>query len=216
MKTRVLRIVAVVAVLAAIGIAIAFVPPSGPRSIRVFEPDRLADLEVEMWKAYYAKENARLVRLLVVMLREQYDYSWATATREALHLARAAAGFGNARGDYQRFLPDLEAAYGTARAWLGASFDPAAVARAELAWWVARRIPGQNSPEQVGALIAAEYALLYESTPEAMLRTGVLRARAGRMRDEQAPAPDWSEIRRLLGESYHELHRVVGENMQRR
>jgi hypothetical protein len=179
----------------------------------VFEPERLADLEVDMWKAYYAKQNVRLFRLLVVMLREQYRYSWATATREAFHLARAAATFGNARSNYEAVLPDLEAAYGTASDWLGAPFDPAAVARAELAWWVARRLPGQDSPEQVGALIAAEYALLYGSTPEAMLRTGVLRARAGRMRDEQARAPDWPQIRRVLGESYRELHRVVGQNM---
>jgi hypothetical protein len=26
--------------------------------------------------------------------------------------------------------------------------------RGELAWWIARRVPGQNSPELVGALIA--------------------------------------------------------------
>ena len=51
-------------------------------------------------------------------------------------------------------MPDLEAAYSTARDWLDAGFDPPAVARAELAWWVARRIPGQNSVEQVGGLIA--------------------------------------------------------------
>lgn len=127
--------------------------PAGPRSIRQFDPQRLANLELRMWQAYYAKENVRLFGLLLVMLREQYRYPWTTATVEGFHLARAASTFGNARDNYDVVLPDLEAAYSTAREWLDAEFDPGAVAKAELAWWVARRVPGQNGPEHVGALI---------------------------------------------------------------
>ncbi len=51
-----------------------------------------------MWQAYYAKERARLFALLVTLLHEQYHYSWATATLEGFHLARAAATFGDLRG----------------------------------------------------------------------------------------------------------------------
>src|SRR5437870_11477424 len=109
------------------------VPPPGPRSIRQFDPDRTADLELRMWQAYYAKQRLRLFGLLVTMLREQYHYSWATATHEAFYLARAAATFGDATSDYERVLPDLDRGYAIARSWLGARFDPAAVARAELA-----------------------------------------------------------------------------------
>jgi hypothetical protein len=47
-----------------------------------------------------------------------------------------------------------------ARDWLHAGFDPRAVARAELAWWVARRTPGQDSPERIGRLMAEAYARL--------------------------------------------------------
>jgi hypothetical protein len=162
-----------------------------------------------MWQAYYAKENVRLFRLLIVMLREQYNYSWATATREAFYLARAAATFGNARSNHEVVLPDLEAAYAIARDWTSADYQPAAVARAELAWWVARRIPGQNSPEQVGKLIADEYALLYDMSADALLESAVLRARAGALRDAQAAAPDWATIERLLLESYRSLLRAV-------
>jgi hypothetical protein len=183
--------------------------PPGPRSIRQFEPARLASLELGMWQAYYARENVRLFRLLVVMLREQYGYSWATATREAFYLARAAATFGNARADYEVVLPDLEAAYTIARDWTSASYQPAAVARAELAWWVARRVPGQNSPEQVGKLIADEYALLYDMNADALLESAVLRAKAGALRDARATAPDWATIEQLLLRSYQSLHRVV-------
>jgi len=193
------------AVIVAFGAALAFTPPRGPRSMRHFNPDRLASLEVRMWQAYYDKEKVRLFALLVTMLHEQYRYSWATATREAFHLARAAATFGDLKGGYDVVLPDLVAAYSTAKSWLGAGFDPREVARAELAWWVARRVPGQNSPEQIGALIANEYALLYETRREAVVTAAQLRAEAAAMRDEQATDPDWETIGRLLQQSYRDL-----------
>jgi hypothetical protein len=204
------RIALIVLVVVAIALAVALVPPAGPRSIRTFEPSRLADLELRMWQAYYAKQNVRLFGLLVTLLREQYRYSWATATREAFHLARAAATFGNARSNYEVVLPDLEAAYGTARQWLQARFDSSAVARSELAWWVARRVPGQNSPAQIGGLIADEYALLYEAPRESVLEAARLRAEAAALRDAQAAQPDWERIGRLLLDSYVALAAGVG------
>jgi hypothetical protein len=199
-----LGILAVVIVLA-FGIAFAVTPPRGPRSMRHFDPDRLASLEVRMWQAYYAKERARLFALLVTMLHEQYRYSWAIAAKEAFHLARAAATFADLKGDYEIVLPDLEAAYATAKSWLRAGFDPREVARAELAWWIARRVPGQNSPEQIGALIADEYALLYETRRESVARAALLRAEAAALRDDQAQRPDWETIGRLLQQSYRDL-----------
>jgi hypothetical protein len=205
---RTLRL-AIGAGLLAFALAFAFTPPSGPRSMREFNPARLADLELRMWKAYYAKDRARLFSLLVTMLREQYRYSWATATREAFHLARAAATFGDAKDHYEVVLPDLEAAYTMAKSWLDAGFDPRAVAQAELAWWVARRIPGQNSAEQVGQLIAQEYALLYETSAERVAPAALLRATAAKMRDEQAAQPDWDRIGRLLEQSYRELYAAL-------
>jgi hypothetical protein len=186
-------------------VALALTPPRGPRSMRQFDPGRLADLEVRMWQSYYAKERLRLFGLLVTMLHEQYRYSWATAGVEGFHLARAAARFGDLRDDYDVVLPDLEAAYARARSWTGASFDANAVAKAELAWWVARRVPGRNSPEQIGELIADEYALLYETSPAVVQSAALLRAQAGAIRDAEAASPDWDRIARLLRQSYREL-----------
>jgi hypothetical protein len=208
-RLRVLLAIAVL-VLGGAGYALTAVPP-GLRSLRQFDPDRLADLELRMWQAYYAKENVRLFGLLVTLLREQYRYPWWKAAEEGFHLARAAATFGNARSNYEAVLPDLEAAYSTARDWLDAGFEPAAVARSELAWWVARRIPGQNSVAQVGGLIADEYALLYEVPREAVVTSATLRAEAAAMRDAQASSPDWPAIARLLRSSYVALHAGVND-----
>ena len=45
--------------------------PAGPRSLRQFDPDRTAALELDMWQAYYAKDRLRLFRGLVTLLHEQ-------------------------------------------------------------------------------------------------------------------------------------------------
>ena len=193
----------------------AVAPPAGPRSIKRFDATRLADLELGMWQAYYGKERARLFVLLVETLREQYHYSWAVATIEAFHLARAAVRFGDLRSGYDVVLPDLEAAYARARTWLGGGFDPAAVARAELAWWVARRTPGRNSAQQVGDLIADEYTLLYETPKDLLMEAAQLRAEAAAIRDASATNPDWDTIDRLLRESYAALSRALSTQVAR-
>jgi hypothetical protein len=174
-------------------------------SLRRFDPDRMADLELRMWQAYYARERVRLFGLLVAMMRQQNHYSWTTAAHEGFYLARAAATFGDARSNYEQVLPDLERAYGIAKESLNAGFDAAAVARAELAWWVARRTPGENGPEQVGRVMADAYALLYETSSARVARAATLRAHAAALRDARAADPDWDEIGRLLRQSYRDL-----------
>ena len=213
---RFTRLGFVLLIAAAFLLAFAFTPPRGPRSTRQFNADRLAGLEVRMWQAYYGRERVRLFSLLVTLLRERYHYSWATAAVEGFHLARAAATFGDVTDHYDVVLPDLEAAYEKVRSWTDAGFDPRAVARAELAWWVARRLPGQNSPEHIGALIADEYALLYESTRERMSSAALLRAQAGALRDAHAEAPDWSAVTGLLQASYRELQLALASANARR
>jgi hypothetical protein len=183
--------------------------PAGPRSLRAFDPDRTADLEVDMWRVYYAHRNVHLFADLVTMLHEENRYPWSTATIAAFHLARAASTFATERSGYDALLPDLASAYTTARDWTHASFDPAAVAHAELAWWKARRVDGENSPEQVGGLIADENALLFEVPRERVLAASILRAQAGRRRDDGGANADWATISTLLHESYHQLHDAV-------
>jgi hypothetical protein len=200
------RTVVVFLLLASFALAFALTPPTGARSLRLFDPDRVADLETGMWQAYDAKQQTRLFGLLVTLLHEQYHFSWARAATHGFRLARAAAAFGDLKGQPELVLPELEAAFEDVRAWTGAAFDAHAVARAELAWWEARRLPGRNAPAQIGELIANEYALLYESTPAAMATPALLRAQAAALRDAHADHPDWSQIALLLRQSYRELH----------
>ena len=193
----------------ALGYGLFIQTPPGPRSIREFDADRLAGLETEMWKAYYEKRNVRLFVLLTEMLREQRRYPWAKAATEGFYLARPAARFAGMTGGYDAVLPDLEHAYGMAKDWTGAGYDVRAVARAELAWWVARRDPAARSPENVGRLIGELYATMYGVPIERVANAGLLRAQAAALRDRSAQQPDWATIASLLQRSYRELHAAV-------
>jgi hypothetical protein len=207
-RTRVLTLV-LAGLLALATWLVGFQTPPGLRSARTFDAERLADLETRMWQHYYQGENAALFADLVRALREQFRYPWSRALRAAFHLARAASAFARERGDYQRVLPDLTRAYAISRDWTGDTFDPAQVARAELAWWVARREPGQNDPQNVGRLIGVLYARFYQLPEQRVRQAGVLRARAADLRDRGGTQPDWREVSRLLHESYRSLHAAV-------
>ena len=76
-----------------------------------FDPDRLADLETAMWKAYYRRQPARLFGHLLQGLREQGQASWPRAIAASLYLTRAAARFARSTGDYDRFVPDIARGY---------------------------------------------------------------------------------------------------------
>ncbi len=206
-RRRIQLVLLVVLMAALYGVFIA--TPEGPRTLRAFDPDRTAELELDMWQAYYAKRNVRLFSDLVTLNHEQYHYTWARAAQVGFYFGRAASTFAKIRADYEQVLPDLARGYAIAKDWTQSSFDPVAVARAELAWWVARRTPGQDSPEQVGGLIADLNAMLYGVPRERVLEASVLRARAGKLRDEGGEQANWAEVGRLLKESYRALHTAV-------
>ena len=207
-RRRILVLVAVV-LLAVFAYAGFISTPSGPRDVRVFDPDRTAAIEVNMWKAYYEQRNVALFRDLVTLNREMYRCPRSTAVRIAYHFSRAASAFAHLRSGYEQVLPDLEAGYRIARDWSGLSYDPAVIARAELAWWIARRIPEMSSPEEVGGLIADLNAQFYGVARERVLEASILRARAARLRDEGGPSANWAEVGHLLTESYRSLHKGV-------
>lgn len=184
-----------------------------PRWGADFDPDRLALLELRMWKAYYRRRPARLFGTLVLGLREQAHVQWPRALIAAVFLTKAAVGFARATGDYERFAPDVARGY----RWLGlpGDVDIEAVAREELRWWVVRREIGLAAGSAAGETIARLYAALYNVPIESVAEAGRLRGLAAEVRDRGAnDDPDgptgrgaayWPEVARLLRESYRSL-----------
>ena len=182
-----------------------------------FDPDRLARLETLMWMAYYRRQPARLYRLLVRTIREQARASWPRTLAASFFWTRAAAGFGQSTGDYDRFAPDI--AHGYRLLELPDDVDLDEVARWELRWWVVRREIGLAAGEAAGDAISRLWAALYAVPVEAVAEAGRLRGVAAEVRDRGATAdPDgptgagtayWPEVDRLLHESYRSLKAAV-------
>ena len=182
-----------------------------------FDPDRLAELETGMWKAYYRRQPARLFGLLIRGLREQAHASWPRALVSSLLLTKAAIGFARSSGDYARFGPTIARAYRL----LGLPRDVNAeeVARWELRWWVVRREIGLAAGNAAGEAISTMYAALYQLPIDRVAEAGRLRRIAAEIRDRGASTdPDgptgqgdsyWPEVGRYLAESYRNLHTVL-------
>jgi hypothetical protein len=184
---------------------------------RGFDPDRLADLELRAWKAYYRHERVRLFGLLVLANREQAHVSWPTAVLAAFYLARGASRFARASTDYDRFLPDI--ARGYRALGLPADVDADEVARRELRWWVVRREIGLAAGNEAGRAITSLYSVIYGVAESAVEEAGRLRGLAAEIRDRGAAGDPsgsaaeggayWPEVSRLLIESYRSLYRAV-------
>ena len=115
---------------------------------RDFDPDRLAALELRMWKAYYRRQPARLMALLIQANREQAGRLVAAGRRRRV---RPRACGRRLRAEHRRLrpvpaghrarLPDARPA---------GPVDAEAVARRELRWWVVRREIGLAAGEAAG------------------------------------------------------------------
>ena len=186
---------------------------------RDFDPDRLARLELAMWKAYYRREAGLLFRLLVRANQEQAGVTLPKAMAAAFWLAWAAARFGRSTGNYDQFEAPIARGY----RWLGlpAHVDAEAVARRELRWWVVRREIGLAAGDAAGDAITALYAELYDLPEARVAEAGRLRGQAAEIRDRGAaidPAGPmgegrayWPEVARLLRESYRSLSDALAE-----
>lgn len=162
-----------------------------------------------MWQFYYEQDKMRLGFYLVSMLRSIHGISFSEAQEIGELLASSAMKFKNASGNYEEIaLPDLLLAYSKIQKATGRSFDPEKAARAELAWWVARR-SNKNSNEEVGGKIAELYAILYGGDKEEFHKAGLLRARAAKVRDKGKENADWKEIENILKESYSDLEKGI-------
>jgi len=199
-------LLAVLLILGGIGFRFVFAHPG-------FNPDKVAHAETEMWRGYYAGKKNKVAIELVLLLRRQHGLSLPDATRIGNLYAQAAMKFAGAQGDYNSLvLPDLVQAYTLLKETSKAAYDVDAVAKAELAWWVARRTPGQDSAEQVGQKITRLYVLLYGRNDPSLQSSGLLRAQAAALRDAGGRNPDWAQVEALLQQSY----RALGEGALKR
>jgi hypothetical protein len=189
--------------------------PSGEPGDGRFDPERVATAELEVWKAAKSQDEVSVFLNLTAQLREEHRYSWFRAVQAGFYLARATTTFAGLRGRYERVLPDLEDAAAIHRDWVHSSFDPGAVARAQLTWWVTRRLPNLNSADQVAPLIGEEYALRYRISAGAASEAAFRRSDALMLFDSGGPDPNTAAVTKILTESYRSLQRAILQSRSR-
>lgn len=114
-------------------------------------------------------------------------------------------------------LPLIAKVYMNLKEKTGLKFDPLQVAKADLAWWVARRHDEMGDPELVAKKIASYYIALYDAKDKQELinRAAYLKAVAAHYRDlcqdqwGEINDEDWNIIELLLRESYINLSKAV-------
>ncbi|MCC7010899.1 MAG: hypothetical protein IT184_18955 [Acidobacteria bacterium] len=174
-----------------------------------FSPETVAEREVAFWQATRAREEFGAFVNAVRLQREQHRYSWFRALEAGFYTTRAALTFQGLHSRYERVLPDLETAAGVQKAWTKADLDPSAVARAELNWWVTRRLPHLSTLDQVAPLIERDYELRYRLRPGAASDAAARRAEAALLFDASDVDPNLPAITRLLTASYQSLRRTL-------
>ncbi|GAB3565562.1 hypothetical protein GCM10027578_13170 [Spirosoma luteolum] len=189
-----------------------FVPRK--HSIRQFDPATVAQLETDMWRAYYDKNPALLFWQLAGGLRQQFGAPFWRSFVLAFQATRAAFVFkqGGSQADYDQALPLLETYYDAVQRLSIESFRVPDMAREELNWWIVHRQRDRYTYADLALALDRTAAVLYERPAPAFARYGQLRAEAMRLCDEAgrgATEADWQRIDQVLNQAWSELHRVV-------
>jgi hypothetical protein len=181
-----------------------------------FDPQRVGFYEKAGWEAYYDRDWSRVLRLMVLLNREQFRMGWLTAIAAALDTVRAAAAFAPQDNDLPRTTHYLERFYEKARRSGAIRADAATLAALELDYWVVHRElavrrkanRADDDIEPMVRSLANLHAALFDSTPERMRTSAELRALAAATVDritgrysEDVPA-DWRRVEELLAQAY--------------
>jgi hypothetical protein len=198
--------------LAALGLGVYmgfFQVPDNRPGVAEFDPDVVAQHEVEAWQAAKGKEEVGAFIAHVLEQRELHRYSWFRAAQAGLDMARTTTGFVDLRGRYERVLPNLEAVAAVEKDWKKLTFDPASVARTQLNWMVTARMPNLNDTNDIASEMAVEYAERYGLRSDQMFSAAAGRAEAFKLMINSTVDPDWPGITKLLRESYAELRKTL-------
>ena len=181
-------------------------------ALESFDPARVGTIEQEAWAAYYYREWARLLQLMLDMIQGQFGLSPAQSLEAAYFTTQAQlvwADRGASGGEAEDLMRQF---YALVREPAGGRYDVDRAAALEINWWAIHRNRDQSPDSSALAHALADlYAEVYRLPVEAALPAGEHRAHAmdlsdrwireGKLRDS-ALLP---MIRAALVESYQAL-----------
>lgn len=155
------------------------------KSVRSFDPARVARLETANWEAYYQKRWVRLLQVSVALVKETFGLNTCQALQAAYLVGRAeiaAAPFPD--NDIPRAEAYMRRFYAMIKQVHHETFDVEQAARLEVRWWVVHRELFLKEDKQplVEALIDL-YALTFRLPRERVYDAAFHRAEAMRYSD---------------------------------
>jgi uncharacterized protein YndB with AHSA1/START domain len=181
-----------------------------------FDPDRVARLEADGWRAYYDRQWGNLLSLMATLNHEQFHIPMPLAYVGAYHIARASVAWVPIEHDLATVHAHLVHFYRIARRYSGLRFEPSRAAARELDYWVVHRqlIDASDKSAFVAAL-AALHAELFDAAVDRMRESAEWRVAANTTVDRITsgastnPESDWLLIEDQLTRCYRSIYRVV-------
>jgi len=183
------------------------------KGLKHFNPDKVAQLDLNMWQAYYSHNFFRLFILLLQLNHEFFGLNYLATLRAAYYSATAAIDFKLHRGreNSERIIKNLSKFLKIVSNKSLEKFDYKKAAELELAWWLIDRYPNKYETSREVALAAA-MAAVYGVQTSALTDYANYRAQAMVLNDKAEAAgheTDWSQVGILLKKSFNSLHQSV-------
>lgn len=188
---------------------------SATRQLSGFDPDRLAYLETEGWRAYYDHKWLRAFRLLVQLSHEQFGLSWPRAAQAAYYITRASVAWAPKENDPRKTRAYIRRFYRVAGTYgKGLHFNPRQVANLELRYWdVHRRLSGRPDSEKQPLIqsLMDLHSAIFGLPKEKTIPSAIGRAHAADTVDlitshnSTDIDSDWRRIATYLREAYRSL-----------
>jgi len=184
------------------------------KSLREFNPDNIAELDLHMWQAYYGHNFLRLFFLLVALVQEQFGLNYLRAVQAAFYAASAAVDFRKNKGNEnrERILKKLTRFSALVSRYALEQYDYEKVAELELDWWFVDRYPEKYPSGAREKGLGLAMSAIYNVEPSKLDMYARYRAEAMVLQDEaekQGVTVDWKNVDILLHQSYKSLHEAV-------
>ncbi len=183
------------------------------KSLRSFNPKRVAILETQMWQAYYHHHFLKLFFLLVKLMREFFGSNFISALHAAFFSTLAAVDFRINKGkeNNERITKYLVKFFQIIQKQSIEGFDPHKAAEKELSWWLVDRYPERYEISREESLARA-MSVVYSVDSSHLKEYAQHRAEAMGLQDEferGGDQVDWEKVELLLVRSFESLRQAV-------
>ena len=181
-----------------------------------FDPDRVAYLEAEGWRAYYDRRWLAVLQLLITMCQDQFHIPFPLSIVAAFYATRAAMIWVPVDHDARAVLVWYTRFYRLARRYSGLHFDPRRAAALELEYNdVHRELVGVEDKSRFVDTMTRLHSEIFNLRPEEARESAEQRVVAANIVDRITsgnstnPSKDWEDIQAALRRCYRSVQKQL-------